>query len=198
MSHFLKELFSSGARVGILRLLLLDSHKRYYQRQIARILDLPIRSIQQEIPRLEKLQIVNSEQDGNRRYLQANRRCPIFPELQAIFLKSSGVAEALRSYLEKNGQGIRSAFIFGSYAKGDEETWSDIDLMVIGDIEEKVLGSLIYDAKEDLRRELNDLHYTPQEFRTKARAKDPFITDVLRGKKVFIIGDEDELNRIVG
>jgi len=197
MSQLLKGLFGSGARVKILRLLLLNPHERYYQRQLAQILSLPVRSVQQEIPHLEKLMIILSEEDGNRRYLRANRQCPIFPELQRIFLKASDVAAALQTYLKRHQDSIRAAFIYGSYAKGQEESWSDIDLMVIGDIQNRILGSLIFDARKGVNRELNYLHYTPEEFRNKAKAKDHFLIDVLEGKKVFVVGDERELAKLV-
>ena len=192
----LKELFASGARVSILELLLLNPHERYYQRQIAQLKKLAQRSIQQEIPRLTKAGVILCEEDCNRVYYQANLKCPIFPELKAIFLKAGGLGQVLRKYLTRKKIAIRVAFIYGSVAKGGEEAWSDIDLLVVGDIKSRDLAELLYDAKKDLARTLNHIHYSPAEFANKVAEKNHFVMDVLKGPKIFLVGDTDELGKL--
>jgi predicted nucleotidyltransferase len=193
----LQEIFASKARIKVLQLLLSNPHERYYQSQIADILGLVIGSVQQEMPRLEKAGIVTREEDGNRVYYRANRNCPIFPELKAIFLKATGVGESLGNYLKKHPGEVRAAFIYGSYAKGEEESWSDIDLLVVGGISSLSLANLVTDAEKTLGREVNYRLYAPEEYRRKVRAKDHFLAQVLREKKIFVVGNEDELGKLV-
>jgi predicted nucleotidyltransferase len=195
-SVVLKELFASGARVAILDLVLLHPRERYYQRQIAQLKKLVVGSVQQEMPRLEKAGIVLREEDGNRVYYRVNMHCPIYPELKAIFLKASGVGQILRKYFTKKVGEIRVAFIYGSVAKGGEEAWSDIDLLVVGDIKSRALAEILYDAKKDLSRSVNHSHYSPAEFAKKVREKNPFVLDVLSGPKIFLVGDADELGKL--
>ena len=188
--------FGSGARGRILELLLLHPHERFYVRQLAGTLGLAVGSVQQEMPRLLKVLVVAREEDGNRVYYRVDRQCPIFPELQRIFLKLGGIAQILREPLRKRAEAIRCAFIFGSVAKGDEEAWSDIDLFVIGDISGRALGGLVWDAQQSLRRPIHHVHYGTAEFRRKLRSRDSFVTSVVRGPKIFLVGNEDELGAL--
>jgi len=48
-----------------------------------------------------------------------------------------------------------------------------------------------------LRREINPTVYPPSEYAPKLKAKNHFLTSVLRGEKIFVIGDEHE-PRILG
>jgi len=192
----LKSLFGSGARGKILDLLLLHPHERFYVRQLAGTLGLAVRSVQQEMPRLREAGVVVREEDGNRVYYRTDRQCPIFPELQRIFLKLGGIAQILRGPLAERAGAIRCAFIFGSVARGDEEPWSDIDLFVIGDIAGRALGSLVWETQQSLRRPIHHVHYGTAEFRKKCRTRDSFVTSVVRGPKIFLVGSEDELGAL--
>jgi predicted nucleotidyltransferase len=188
-------LLGSTARARILELLLLNPKDRYYLRQIAVLADLAVRSVQQEMARLAKIGVVSREEDGNRVYFRANPACPVLEELKALVLKSSGVGDVLRHHLAAHAGAIRCAFIFGSYAKRKEEAWSDIDLFVIGDISSRTLGELVFDAQTRMGRPINPVHYGLKEFGSKVRSKDPFVTSVLKGPKIFLVGGADELKQ---
>lgn len=189
----LDDLFGSTARARILELLLLNPKERYWLRQIATLTSLAVRSVQQEVARLHRIGIADREEDGNRVCFRANEKCPLFPELKALLLKATGIGELLRRHLAKHARSIRAAFIFGSYASHTEEAWSDIDLFVLGDIPGRKLGELVYDAQARVGRTINPVHYSVDEFRRKARDGDPFVTSVLRGPKIFLVGGIDEL-----
>ncbi len=191
----LEKLFSSRARVDVLKLFLLNPDNSYYQRQISTITRKSIRGVQRELENLQKLSLIEKSIEGNRIYYKANRKCPIFEELKRIFFKSAGIAEVLKSSLK--GKRIKSAFIYGSYAKGQESLLSDIDLMVIGDISSKELSGILSDPKKELMREINYAVFPTREFINKAKKKEHFLNSVLNDKKIFIIGDENELKELI-
>ncbi len=191
----LEKLFSSRARVDVLKLFLLNPDNSYYQRQISTITRKSIRGIQRELENLQKLSLIEKSIEGNRIYYKANRKCPIFEELKRIFFKSAGIAEVLKSSLK--GKRIKSAFIYGSYAKGQESLLSDIDLMVIGDISSKELSGILSDPKKELMREINYAVFPTREFINKVKKKEHFLNSVLNDKKIFIIGDENELKELI-
>ncbi len=94
--------------------------------------------------------------------------------------------------------GILVAFIFGSLAKGDYRAESDVDVMVIGpiagiDISRRT--SRLMDSH--VGREINCVHYTPDEFRARLRARNHFVMRVLEGPKLYLVGNEEELGRLV-
>jgi predicted nucleotidyltransferase len=192
----LEKLFSSKARVEILRLFLSNPADSFYQKQISDFTSQPIMAVQREIEKLLSLELIEKSMSGKRAYYKANRGNPIFEELKSIFLKFTGVAEALKKELTKNS-GIRIAFIYGSYAKEKETISSDIDLFVIGTITARELSSILSKPKQQLGREINYTVMPEQEFRSKVQNKDHFLTRLISEKKIFIIGTQDELKTAI-
>lgn len=192
----LEELFSSKARIEILRLFLLNPGNRFYQRQISAQSKQPIRAVQREVEKLEKIGLLKKITMGNRVYYSVDKSCSIYGELKGIIFKTSGIAETLKSELAKS-KNIAFAFIYGSYAEGKEKVSSDIDLMVIGDISSKDLSKTLSRPKTELSREINYAVFKPEEFRDKVKNKDHFLNTVLKQKKIFIIGSENEFKRII-
>lgn len=192
----LEELFSSKARIEILKLFLFNPEKRYYLRQISALSEQPIRGVQREIDKMKKIGLVHEFEEGNRKYYQINRNCPVYEDLRKIFLKTVGVGEVLLKHLEKTDD-IRIAFIYGSFAKGEESILSDIDLLVLGKISVKKLSSLLTKPKKELGREINYAVYSVKEYKRRIKQKDHFLNAVLGKEKIFIIGSEDELKKII-
>jgi predicted nucleotidyltransferase len=89
-------------------------------------------------------------------------------------------------------------FIFGSSARGQQGADSDIDLMVIGDVTLKDLTPGLKRAEQELGRQVNAVVYPREEWKTRYGAGDPFVRQVARGEKVFVIGGSDELTAMVG
>jgi len=194
----LEELFSSQARVAILKLLLLNAGSRYYLREIASLTDQPVRAVQRELPKLERIGLLGQTVDGNRKYYEVNRDCPIFPELKAIFLKTVGLGDALRKYLDKAKGNIHVAFIYGSYAKGEESIASDIDLFVVGNIGAMELSMALAPARSELAREINPVVMTPDEFGQKVASGNHFVLSLLEQPKTFVVGNAQDLESLAG
>ena len=191
----LNKLFSSKTRVEILKLFLFNTNNSFYQRQISNLTAQSIRGVQREVDKLNRIDLIERSIQGNRIYYKVNKKCPIVEDLKNIFFKSVGIAEVLRDNFKEKG--IKVAFIYGSYAKGEESLLSDIDLMVIGDISSKELTSILSQPKKQLRREVNYAIFSLNEFINKAMQKDHFINSVLKDKKIYIIGSEDELKGLI-
>ena len=192
----LNKLFSSEARIAILRLFLFNSGKAFYQRQISILAHQPIRAVQREVNKLAEIGLINKFTEGNRTYYRVDKTCTIFEELKRIFLKTMGLAEVLKERLTKSND-IKIAFIYGSYAKGKENLSSDIDLFIIGNISSKELSSILSKPKKELGREINFVIFPQREFIKKLKQKNHFLNTVMKEDKLFIIGNEDELNALI-
>lgn len=190
------KLISSKARVAIMKLFLFNPHDSYYQRQVALLTLQPIRAVQRELDRLVGVGVITKSAQGNRCYYKVNTACPIYPELKAVFFKTVGLPSILNAHLSKEGD-IRVAFVYGSYAKNQENSISDIDLMVIGQISSRRLSSILAKAKDELGREINYVVFSEGEFKQKAQNRDHFVSAVLKDKKVFVVGDKIELRKII-
>ena len=192
----LETLFTSKTRVRILELFMFNPENIYYVRQISSLTGKAVIGVQREVEKLERLGILDKFHDGNRVYYRVLKSCPIFEELKSIFLKTSGIAEVLKNQLA-GSKAIQFAFIYGSYAKGEENISSDIDLMVIGSISSKKLSQLLAAHRSKLQREINYSSISPGEFKKKFAARNHFISSVIKEKKIFIIGREDEFKRFI-
>ena len=191
----LNKLFSSKTRVEILKLFLFNTGNSFYQRQISSLTAQSIRGVQREVDKLNRIGIIERSIQGNRIYYKLNKKCPIIQDLKNIFFKSAGIAEVLKENLKEKE--IKIAFIYGSYAKEEENLLSDIDLMVIGDISSKELSNILSKPKKELMREINYAVFSLDEFINKAMKKDHFINSVLKDKKIYIIGSKDELKGLI-
>jgi DNA-binding transcriptional ArsR family regulator len=182
-------------RAEMLRLLFAEPSRELHLRELTRLSGLTIGTVQQEVARLKKADLLQARRDGNRLYYRANALHPIFPELRQIALKTTGLRDQLANALE-NPPGIDLAFVFGSAASGATGATSDVDLMVIGKIGLRTLAPLLRPVTTTIGREVNPHVLAATTFTTKARSGDAFLTNVIKAPKIWIIGDSDELGKL--
>lgn len=192
----IETLFGSRVRAKILEWLFSHPDERFYVRRLTALLQEDSTNVSRELVRLEKTGILESSREGNHKYYQVNRKNPVFKELHGLIVKTTGVADVIRKSFEPLNPQIAAAFIFGSIAEGTESAASDIDLMIIGEVSFGDTVSALTDAESKLGREINPVVYSVDEFRTKTREAQNFIQTVLRNKKIFVAGSEDELARL--
>lgn len=185
----LAQILSSQVRAEIFRLLFSGDKISIHLRDLQRQSGLSIGTIQKEIAHLKGLDLVTSERDGNRLYYTANTDHPLYKEICGLVEKTSGIAERLKETLSSI-KGIECAFIFGSYAKGEEKSHSDIDLIIVGNVGLRTLSAVFKNLTEQTLRETNPHIYSMKSWREKVKKKDHFIKSILSEKKVFLIGDE--------
>lgn len=189
-------LFTSEVRMKALRRLVLSGVQQVPERDLARIEDLPLGAMRRELSRLSRAGVVHTSLSRRRRLYWANRANPYYPELKALFLKMVFLENKLRK-LEDIRKKVRVAFVFGSSARGEEDDSSDLDFAVIGDAPTSELLDLLDPPPGLLGREFNPTVYSPAEFATKNREKGSFVERVVKAPKIFIVGTEDELARIL-
>jgi DNA-binding transcriptional ArsR family regulator len=184
-------------RRRVLGLLLLRPDEALHGREIARRTGLPAGTVTRELTRLAEVGLLNREKRGNQQLYSADPSCPVFTELASILRKTSGMADVLMQALAPVAPQLRAAFVFGSVAQARETAASDIDLMLIGDLGFAQAIELLYPVQASLGREVNPKVLSADEFTRKAK-DDPFLRDVLSKPKIFLIGDERELEELVG
>lgn len=189
----LGELLSSKIRAEIFRNLFgIASDSELYMREIERRTGFAIGTVQTELKKLQRLDIISRVRDGNRVYYRANTAHPVYPEIRALVLKTSGLADVIVNALG-NETDIRVAFVFGSFAREEEKASSDVDLMVVGDIGLRKLTGLLMDVSGKIGREINPHVFSEKEFIKRKKDQDHFLNQVLEAPKIFIIGTENEL-----
>jgi predicted nucleotidyltransferase len=161
------------------------------------MVDLGSGSVQRELADLTGAGILTRTVEGHQAYFQANRQCVVFDELHGLIRKTFGVARVLEESLSPLARRIRLAFIYGSIASGTETSDSDVDVMVVGnDISMDKIVSSFAAAQPKLGREINPSVYGTAEFCRKLAEGQHFLSSVAGGPKIFLIGDETELQRL--
>jgi len=144
-----------NSKGAILNLFFKDADREYYLREIAKNLNKEPSYIQQSLNFLVKEGILQDERKGNLRFFKLNKSYPIYEEIKKIVSKTLGIEAQIKELVD-NLTGAEYAFIFGSIAKGNEYSGSDIDLMLIGkDINEDYLIQKVNKLEYGLNREIN-------------------------------------------
>src|SRR5271166_4415031 len=133
---------------------------------------------------------------GNQVLYQANSQSPIFLEIKSLIAKSVGTHDAIRSALVSLGSEIQIAFVYGSVARQKERADSDVDLMVLGDAPFSDVVSALSPAQKALGREINPTVFPVSEFRSKLVAGNHFLRSVMKEKRLFVLGTENELAKL--
>ena len=181
-------------KADLLRLFFTNPDKVFYIQQIGRLLGKKPGVFQKTLNDLEKQGILTSKYAANLRYFGVNRSYPIYEELKRIIFKTFGVVGSIKDVLEKVGD-ITLVFIYGSYAKGRENFLSDIDLIIVGRPDEDLLIKRLDDLEENLARQINYKLYKPTEFAAYIRKKEPFLTAVMKGKRIVLLGENNEFRK---
>lgn len=187
-------------RRGILALLFGRPDDEFYVREVAREVGVSPGAVQPELISLTEAGLLVRKPRGNQVFYRANRASPVFDELRGLMEKTAGLADVLRAELAplKERGRILFAFVFGSIAGGSQGPASDVDLMIVGDA---TLAETIPPARaasDRLGREVNPTVFSAGEFQERLRQRDQFVSRVLDGPKILVIGTTIELDALAG
>jgi predicted nucleotidyltransferase len=150
-------------------------------------------AVQRELKRLTSSGLVTVKRIGKQKHYQANPDCPVFEELCALVRKTVAMVEPIRQALAPLAKKIKRALIYGSVVKGTDTASSDIDLLVVADdLTLEALYSALGPVEATLDRKVSPTLYTRKEFDDRRAAGNPFLTRVLEGEHLVLIGSEDD------
>jgi predicted nucleotidyltransferase len=150
-------------------------------------------AVQRELKRLTSSGLVTVKRIGKQKHYQANPDCPVFEELCALVRKTVAMVEPIRQALAPLAKNIERTLIYGSVVKGTDTASSDIDLLVVADdLTLEALYSALAPVEASLDRKISPTLYTRQEFDDRRAAGNPFLTRVLEGEHLVLIGIADD------
>lgn len=190
--NILAEILTSRVRAEIFRLLFGTVTEDMHMREIERRSGYAIGTIQTELKKLLRLELVEKRKDGNRLYFRANKNHPLYSDIHSLVLKTIGLVDLFRNALSQDSR-IKIAFVFGSIASHEETAESDVDLMVIGQIGLRKLSGMLAGISGQINREINPYILSQKEFLKRKVNREHFITKVLESPKIFIIGNANDL-----
>lgn len=191
MERIAATLFGKTRRAVLARLFL-EPQREYRLRELARLAGISAGSVQQELKQLVAADLALRRESGKQVTYRANTASPVFGELRALVEKTSGIEQLLRRALEPAARRIRLALIYGSIARGTNRATSDLDLLVVGTLGFEELLRLLGPAEKKIGREVSPRLYSEQEFRERRKRGERFLTAVLRGPRVMLLGELDD------
>jgi predicted nucleotidyltransferase len=183
-------------RSALLGMLYGHSDESFYLRQLVRAVGAGHGALQRELKHLTDLGLIVRRVQGNQVLYQANSQSPIFSEIKSLIAKTVGIHDVIRSALATLGSDIQIAFVYGSVARQSERANSDVDLMVLGTVPFSNVVSVLGPAQKALGREINPTVFAVDEFRSKLGAGNHFLRGLMKEKKLFVLGTENELAKL--
>jgi uncharacterized protein len=193
-TNVLSETLFGQTRAAVLSVLYSHVGKTFFLRQLARLTEIAVGPVQREMRQLVAAGLVTRKTVGTQTLYTANQKSPVFREIKNLINKTVGMHDALSDALDPLRERINLAFVYGSVARSRETEHSDVDLMIIGKVDFDEVVESLAGAEKTLNREINPTVYSIREFGKKVRGN--FLKTVLADKKLFIIGDEDDLREL--
>ncbi len=178
----------------IIELFLKNPEKEYYFREIAKSLNKKPSHYQKYLDNLVENKLLLDKRLGNMRFFRLNKEHPLYEEIKSIISKTIGLESEIKKLIDSLNN-VEYAFIFGSIAKGTENINSDIDLMLIGIIDQDILTTMISSVEKKISREINYHIYSSQEIVKKLKEKDEFISNIFSSPIIKIKGDPYDFTR---
>jgi uncharacterized protein len=178
----------------VLGLLYSRPEKTFYTKEILRMTGMGVATIKRELDRMLASGIISMTRIGNQHHYQANEGCPIYSELLGIVRKTFGISDVIKNALMTLDNQIVFSFIYGSIAKGEETTASDIDILLIADgLAYADVMARLMDAEQLLGRPVNPSIYTLGQIKEKLQQNNAFISRVMEQPKIWLKGSEDDV-----
>jgi predicted nucleotidyltransferase len=176
----------------VLALLFGQPDRSFFVTELVSLADSGSGAVQRELVRLAQSRLVIVTRIGNQKHYQANKDSPLFGELCSIIRKTVGLQETVRVALEPLNKKISLALIYGSVANQSDTAASDIDILLVSNnltLEE--VYTALASAERQLDRRVSPTLYTVNEFKQRQKSRNSFLTRVLDGQTVILIGSID-------
>ena len=177
----------SKARQKLLAYYFTNPTTRHHLRDLAQRLSVDPSNLSKELSRLEREGLFRSEVSGRQKYFQLNREYPLFNEVRSIIAKTIGAVPLLAESLKKI-EGIEEAYLYGSFARNQQDAASDVDVLVIGKPKSDTLAETVQKLERQLGREINYTVLTRKELELRRGRKDAFLENVWHTKRVLLVG----------
>ena len=169
----------------ILNYFFLNPDSSLYVNELSGKLSLDKRNLVKKLKELEKEGLLKSESRGNLKLYSGNKKYPLYNEYKKIVLKTLGLEKKLTDLL-KDVKGIKTVYIYGSYAEDRLSVHSDIDLLAIGSHKIISLQKKLNSLQKEIDREVNVVNMNEGDFNKRKRAGDPFVKGLLENRHIEI------------
>jgi len=191
--YSLADALFTSTQQKVLAILFGQAERSFYASEIIALAGAGSGAVQRELGRLSESGLLTVQRIGNQKHFQANQQSPIFSEIRQIVYKTFGLSQPLKEALRPIAGDIDLAFVYGSISIKKDTASSDIDLLIVSDkLTLEDLFKNLQPTEQHVGRQINPTLLTNQEFTQRRKVADSFISRVLGGKLIELIGSIDE------
>lgn len=185
----------SNRQARLFRWLFGQPERSFFLNELLRLSGLSSASLQQELKRLSESGVLQSKRVGNLRVFKANPASPLYPELVSLTRKTCGVPAVLMQGLEPLRSKLSLALVYGSVAKKEDTSTSDVDVMLAGmDLTLAEVLQHLQSAEMALGRKVSPALYTIKEFEQRRADPDSFVSRVLSQPTIDLLNGSQDGN----
>jgi hypothetical protein len=188
----ISDLITSKSRVKLLNVFLSNPSEMYHVRELVRRTGDEINAVRRELLFLEKKGILSKEPRANRVYYFLSKNYPFYFDLLKVGVKTMGLGDGILTNRTKLGK-IKYAMFSGKFARRLKISPDDVNLLIVGTVVLPELTLLVRAEEKRLNTEINYTVMTEEEFDFRKKRRDPFITSILSGSRIMLIGDEETM-----
>lgn len=192
LSHF----FTNQTLIDVLLFFLLQPHEKAYLAQIVGSTGKALIQVQRTLKRLVETGLIQKSIHYRKTYYQADTKHVAYEDIKQLVVKAKIFSDQFEEDIEKIKTKINYGFIYGSFAKGTNTPFSDIDIFLIGDLTYQDTGPFIFKLSRELAQEVNIVIFTEEEFLRGIGNKNSFISKVLHVPKIWLFGDKSGFEKI--
>lgn len=149
-------------------------------------------AVQREVKRMAQTGLLEVSREHRQKEYRANPDSPIYDELCSLVHKTLGPVERLRKAVLGLGDQVHLALLYGSMARGNERSDSDMDVLIVSDeLTLEDVYKALQSVETDLARRVNPTLYSLDEFRRRQSQDNAFLGKVLSGKHVVLKDNSD-------
>ncbi|MBI2576870.1 nucleotidyltransferase domain-containing protein [Candidatus Woesearchaeota archaeon] len=166
----------------IVSCILESPEKEFHVREIAKLVRVSPTTAAKEIRKLQQKKLISARKLSNHLLVKANTESPSWKELKKQYnlarLRSSGII----GFLERELNAPEAVILFGSYAKGEEGPYSDIDLFIVASSKK---NPALEPFQKKLRRPIQLFIHSKEDIEKMKKTNKGLLNNVINGVIVY-------------
>ena len=175
-TNILEQLFSSKTRVKLLTLFLLNTDKRYFVREITRMLKEQLNSVRRELGKMEGMGLIKSEVIKQKKYYSINSNFEYLAEFRNFVLRAGEVIQRTVGDRFKSLTSVKLVVLSGVFVN---KPGAETDILIVGRVNRNRAIKLIGQMEEELGRELRYALLDSSDYDFRMNMGDQFLLSIM-------------------
>lgn len=159
----------------VLSLFIDNPYEKYYLREAARLLKISPMTLKRSLDFLIKNKLILKDTVKNQILYFANAQNPAFRYLKISYNLSWLVNKKFVEFMRKEIPEASAIILYGSFAKGENDGNSDIDILIISTVKRSISNNV----SELLGKDVNLSSFSPAQWSRQAKTNRAFYLDVI-------------------